>query len=174
MSDSPLYISPNNASGQALKDFQLTTDVKSKTDFTYGIKVAQNIYSTIYGNQSYFWIRNNRFRKNRQIANGKIDMSVFLDRLEMNGKANYVNINWKSIIIGNTIVSRLVGSWMNRREKISVTAVDPTSALKKKEAADEAEFVLENKELLAQLQQESGVPMIPKDQFIPEDKDAVS
>lgn len=171
MSDSPLYISPNNASGQALKDFQLTTDVKSKTDFTYGIKVAQNIYSTIYGNQSYFWIRNNRFRKNRQIANGKIDMSVFLDRLEMNGKANYVNINWKSIIIGNTIVSRLVGSWMNRREKISVTAVDPTSALKKKEAADEAEFVLQNKELLAQLQQESGVPMIPKDQFIPEDKD---
>ena len=171
MSDSPLYISAGNASGQALKDFQLTTDLKSKKDFLYGKEVAQNIYSTIYGNQTYFWIRNNRFRKNRQIANGKMDMSVFLDRLEMNGKANYVNINWKSIIIGNTIVSRLVGSWMKRKEKIVVTAVDPFSAKKKKEAADEAEFVYQNKEVLAQLQQESGVPIIPQDQFIAEDKD---
>lgn len=171
MSDSPLYISAGNASGQALKDFQLTTDLKSKKDFLYGKEVAQNIYSTIYGNQSYFWIRNNRFRKNRQIANGKMDMSVFLDRLEMNGKANYVNINWKSIIIGNTIVSRLVGSWMKRKEKIVVTAVDPFSVKKKKEAADEAEFIYQNKEVLAQLQQESGVPIIPQDQFIAEDKD---
>jgi hypothetical protein len=170
-SNQPLDISASNASGSPLKDFQLTTDVKSKSDFTYGKDVAQNIYSTIYGNQSYFWIRNNRFRKNRQIANGRIDMSVFMDRLEMNGKNNYVNINWKSIIIGNTIVARLVGSWMSRREKINVTAVDPTSAKLKKEKADDAEFIYENKEVLAQLEVESGVPMIPKDQFIAEDKD---
>lgn len=170
-SNQPLDISASNASGSPLKDFQLTTDVKSKSDFTYGKDVAQNIYSTIYGNQSYFWIRNNRFRKNRQIANGKIDMSVFMDRLEMNGKNNYVNINWKSIIIGNTIVARLVGSWMSRREKINVTAVDPTSAKLKKEKADDAEFIYENKEVLAQLEVESGVPMIPKDQFVAEDRD---
>jgi hypothetical protein len=171
LSDSPLYISAGNTSGQSLKDFQLTTDVPSKSDFEYGKRVAQNIYSTIYGNQSYFWIRNNRFRKNRQIANGKIDMSVFLDRLEMNSKANYVNINWKSIIIGNTIVARLVGSWMSRKEKITVTAVDATSAKKKKDIIDEAEFIYQNKEVLAQLQQESGIPIIPEDQFIAEDKD---
>jgi len=171
LSDSPLYISAGNTSGQSLKDFQLTTDVPSKSDFEYGKRVAQNIYSTIYGNQTYFWLRNNRFRKNRQIANGKIDMSVFLDRLEMNSKSNFVNINWKSIIIGNTIVARLVGSWMSRKEKITVTAVDETSAKKKKEIIDEAEFIYQNKEVLAQLQQESGIPIIPEDQFIAEDKD---
>lgn len=171
MSDSPLYISANNSTGQALKAFQLTTDVPSKSNFEYGKNVAQNIYGTIYGNQSYFWIRNNRFRKNRQIANGKIDMSVFLDRLEMNGKNNYVNINWKSIIIGNTIVGRLVSSWMARKEKVTVTAVDEASAMMKKMNADEAEFVYQNKEVLAQLQQESGIPIVPQDQFVAEDKD---
>ena len=170
MASNPLDINAYD-SGQALKSFQLTTDVKSKSDLEYGRKVAQNIYATIYGNQTYFWIRNNRFRKNRQIANGKIDMSVFLDRLEMNGKANYVNINWKSIIIGNTIIGRLVSSWMSRKEKIQVTAVDPTSVSKKREIADDAEFVYQNKEVLAQLQQESGIPIIPQDQFIAEDKD---
>jgi len=171
LSDSPLYISANNSTGQALKAFQLTTDVPSKSNFEYGKNVAQNIYGTIYGNQSYFWIRNNRFRKNRQIANGKIDMSVFLDRLEMNGKNNYVNINWKSIIIGNTIVGRLVSSWMSRKEKVTVTAVDEASAMLKKMNADEAEFVFQNKEVLAQLQEESGIPIVSPDQFVAEDKD---
>ena len=171
MADSPLYISAANSSGQSLKDFQITTDIPSKSDYLYGTRVAQSIYSTIYGNQTYFWLRNNRFRKNRQIANGKRDMSVFLDRLEMNGKANFVNINWKSIIIGNTIVARLVGSWMSRKEKVSVTATDEASAMLKKNAADEAEFIYQNKETLAMLQQSSGVPIIPKDQFVAEDKD---
>ncbi len=171
MADSPLSISAANSNGEALKKFQITTDVSSKKDYMYGKNVAQSIYSTIYGNQTYFWLRNNRFRKNRQIANGKIDMSVFMDRLEMNSKANFVNINWKSIIIGNTIVARLVGSWMSRREKVTVVATDSASAMLKKNAADEVEFIYQNKETLAMLQQASGIPIIPKDQFIAEDKD---
>lgn len=171
LADSPLSISAANSNGEALKKFQITTDVSSKKDYMYGKNVAQSIYSTIYGNQTYFWLRNNRFRKNRQIANGKIDMSVFMDRLEMNSKANFVNINWKSIIIGNTIVARLVGSWMSRNEKVTVTATDSASAMLKKDAADEAEFVYQNKEVLSQLQQESGVQIIPQEQFVAEDKD---
>ena len=171
LADSPLSISAANSNGEALKKFQITTDVSSKKDYMYGKNVAQSIYSTIYGNQTYFWLRNNRFRKNRQIANGKIDMSVFMDRLEMNSKANFVNINWKSIIIGNTIVARLVGSWMSRKEKVTVVATDSASAMLKKDAADEAEFVYQNKEILSQLQEESGVQIIPQDQFVAEDKD---
>jgi len=171
LADSPLSISAANSNGEALKKFQITTDVSSKKDYMYGKNVAQSIYSTIYGNQTYFWLRNNRFRKNRQIANGKIDMSVFMDRLEMNSKANFLNINWKSIIIGNTIVARLVGSWMSRKEKVTVVATDSASAMLKKNAADEVEFIYQNKETLAMLQQASGIPIIPKDQFVAEDKD---
>ena len=171
LADSPLSISAANSNGEALKKFQITTDVSSKKDYMYGKNVAQSIYSTIYGNQTYFWLRNNRFRKNRQIANGKIDMSVFMDRLEMNSKANFVNINWKSIIIGNTIVARLVGSWMSRNEKVTVTATDSASAMLKKNAADEAEFVFQNKQILANLEQQSGIPMVPQGQFVAEDKD---
>ena len=171
LADSPLSISAANSNGEALKKFQITTDVSSKKDYMYGKNVAQSIYSTIYGNQTYFWLRNNRFRKNRQIANGKIDMSVFMDRLEMNSKANFVNINWKSIIIGNTIVARLVGSWMSRNEKVSVVAKDPASINAKQRAADEAEFLYRNKENLAYLQEQSGIELLPKDQFVAEDKD---
>jgi hypothetical protein len=94
-----------------------------------------------------------------------------MDRLEMNSKANFVNINWKSIIIGNTIVARLVGAWMSRNEKVTVTATDSASAMLKKDAANEAEFVFQNKQILANLEQQSGIPMVPQGQFVAEDKD---
>ena len=168
---------PNNSfssgggGGSTMKDFQLSGDVSNKLDKQYGAKVAQYIFSTINGTNSYYWRRNNRFILNRQYANGRIDMQRYMDRLEMNGKFNYVNLNWNCIKLCNTIVGRLVGGWMKRNEKINVTAVDPISLKQKQEQADNAEFVFENKEMLMQLQQESGVPLVPQDQFVAEDKD---
>ncbi len=168
---------PNNSfssgggGGSTMKDFQLSGDVSNKLEKEYGAKIAQYIFSTINGTNTYYWRRNNRFILNRQYANGRIDMQRYMDRLEMNGKFNYVNLNWNCIKICNTIVGRLVGGWMKRSEKVSVTAVDPISAKQKQEQADNAEFVFENKEMLMHLQQESGVPLVPQDQLLAEDKD---
>lgn len=98
-------------------------------------------------------------------------MSAFMDRLDMNGKYNYVNINWKAIQIVGTIISRLVGGWKKRKEKANITAADPVSIKARNQAADEAEFYFDNKEMLSELQEASGVPMIPQGQFVAEDKD---
>ena len=157
--------------GQVLKDFQLNRSVTDKLDEAYGRSLSMYIWSTIAGTNTYYWNRNNRMRMNRLYANGKIDMSKFMDRLEMNGKQNYANINWSCIKICNTIISRLVGGWLKRNEKINVSAVDPISLKDKNDQAEQAEFVFDNKEMLAALQQESGVPLIPQDQFVAEDKD---
>jgi hypothetical protein len=157
-----------------LKDFQTSADVKSKIDPAFGKRIAEAIVNTCSGVASYYYLRNARFKKNRDIANGQMDIdTMFRDRLEMNGKQNYINILFKSIMIGNTIISRLVGRWMIRNEKAKATAIDPASVGLKKTAQDDAEYILHNKELLAQLQQASGVPMVGADQFIPEDKDAL-
>lgn len=154
-----------------MRDFQMDASIKSKLDPSFGKNLAKYINSTISGTNSYYWLRNIRFKKNRAYANGKIDMSQFMDRLEMNGKQNYVNLNWSCIKLCNTIIGRMVGSWLARNEKITVTAVDPVSLLAKKQQADEAEYIYDNKEFLGQLQQESGVQLVPQDQFIAEDKD---
>ena len=158
-------------SGQILKDFQLTTDAKSKLDPEYGKRIALYIWSSFTGTNNYFYNRNVRFRKNRQIANGRVDMRQYMDLLDMNGKTNYANINWSAIKIANTAIGRMIGRWMKRNEKVQVTAVDPASAKAKKEQQEEAEFVFENKEMLAELEQASGVPMVSPDQFVAEDKD---
>jgi hypothetical protein len=165
---------PNiNSSGgsSVIKDFQLTTDVKSKSDPSFGKAISKYIYSTVGGTSSYYWVRNARFKANRDIANGRINMSKFMDRLEFNGQVNFANLGWQCIKIANTVVSRMVGAWMGRGEKINVQAVDLKSKEDKKKQADEAEFVMQHKDQLAVLEQESGAPMIPQDQFIAEDKD---
>lgn len=157
--------------GQPLKEFQLTTDTKAKLDPSYGEKVALSIYGTISGTANYFFNRNARFRKNRLIAAGKVNMQQMMDRLDMNGKFNYANLNWSAIKLANTTIGRIVGRWMGRGEKIQVSAIDPTSTKAKREREEEAEFVFRNKEQLAALQEASGVPMVAQDQFVAEDAD---
>lgn len=163
--------SKGNGGSSPLQDFQLTTNLQAKKDKEFGKKLMVEIWGKINGVSSYFWARNARFRKNRLAAAGKLDMSVFMDRLDFNGKVNYVNLDWKALQICGTIISRMVGRWMKRNEKIDVTATDPVSVKAKKEREEDAEYYFENKGMLAELQEASGVPMIPQDQFVAEDKD---
>jgi hypothetical protein len=160
-------------SAQPLKTFQLDKlSIKEKSDWNYGKRLAIYIDGTIRGGiSSYFWVRNARWRTNRGYANGRVPMSKFQDLLEFNGKVNYLNINWQSINIVNRIVSGLVGRWMQRGEKIKVTATDSLSTKQKQEEYENLEFILENRQLLETLQAESGVQILPQDQELPEDKE---
>lgn len=168
----PVYSDNGEGGIQSLKDFQLTKDIKSKREFAYGKKIADYLMSTIGVNSGYFFTRNSRFLNNRNWANGTVDVyNMFADRFELNAKQNYVNIAWESIKIVQRIMSSKVSQWMGRREKIQVTCTDPISLGDKQKNYEEAEFVLYNKEQLAKLEQESGVPMVPQDQFVPTDKD---
>jgi len=161
-------------SGQSYKDFLLTKNVQDKLDPKYGLQLARDIeakYSAGVAN-GYSFLRNDRFKTNILWSAGKTNVySMFSDLLNFNGKINYANLIWSPLMIVNRIVSGLVGRWMQRIEKIQVTATDPLSIKEKKEQYEQAEFVLYNKQQLEQLQQQSGVPMIAPDQFVAEDKD---
>jgi hypothetical protein len=156
---------------EALKHFQLMADVKQKSDPLWGKAIAQYISSTVFSSigSGYFWLRNNRFRINREMSQGKMDSLQFMDQLNMNGKFNYVNLDWSSIKIVNTIISKIVGRWMGRSEKIVVKATDSLSEQDKIEGYQQAEFYMMHKDMVAQLEQASGTQIIPKDQFVPED-----
>lgn len=163
---------PATGAGEILKDFQLNTDKKQKLDPAYGARIAQYIEKTTAGQTSYYWLRNQRFGLNRRWANGRIDIrSMFQDRLDFNGKENYINIDWKAPMIVNTIISKEVARWMGRNEKIVCTATDPLSVKAKKKDYEEAEFTFAHRQQLEQLQQHAGVPMIPQDQFVPDNKE---
>lgn len=149
---------------QIIKNFQLDrSSIAEKSKPEYGSKLAKYIAATVnQGIGGYYFDRNARYRQNRNAAAGKIDMTRFKDFLELNGKTNYVNINWQSIRIVNRIVSGLVGRWMGNDEKIKVKAIDSLSVKEKKEEYDNLEFIMRNREIMMQLQQQSGIQLIPE------------
>ncbi len=161
----------NNVS-MPLINFQLDNiSIAKKSNPEWGLQLAQQISSYVNGgSSSYFWVRNQRWKTNRNYANGKIDMRRFMDLLEFNGKVNYVNINWQCIYIVNRIVSGLVGRWMSKSEKISVTATDTLSTKQKQEEFDRLEFIIDYRNQLEKLQEETGVQMLPNEE-LPGDKE---
>jgi len=160
--------------GYTYKDFLLTKDIKSKLDEKFGKRLAVDIeqrYSSGVSN-SYSFLRNDRFKTNILWSSGKINVyAKFADLLNFNGKINYANLKYNAPMLVNRIITGLVGRWMQRIEKVQVTAIDPLSTKDRQEQYEQAEFVLNHRQQLEQIQKESGVPMIAPDQFVAEDKD---
>lgn len=167
----------SDGSGDALKNFQLTTaGITDKSSKEYGLAICKYIASTTSFNVGgYYFNRNARFIKNRNYANGRIDIqAMFQDRFQFNGKQNYIALNWNALQIVNRIVSGLVGRWMKRGEKIQVTAIDDLSQTQKKEEYEQIEFAIENREMLEKLEAESGVQILPQDESLPRDKEQLN
>ncbi len=173
MPDLPQSGQPSQGA-DSMRQFQLTTEsVKDKSSKEYGLAISKEIFGYVMsGLQGYFYNRNARFIKNRNYANGRINVQqMFQDRFQFNSKQNYIALNWNALQIVNRITSGLVGRWMKRGEKIQVSAIDTLSVKEKKEAYEQIEFILHNKEQLLKLQQESGVQLIPQNQELPVDQE---
>lgn len=166
------HIIPPGGSSNVVRNFQLDhLSIKEKSDEKYGIALAEYLDSTVTGGiSSYFWIRNARWKTNRNYSNGRIPMTKWQDLFDFNGKQNYLNLLWMPINITNRIVCGLVGRWMAKNEKIQVTATDTLSVKQKQEQYDQLEFIIENRRRLEELQNQSGVKMIP-DEGVPADKE---
>ena len=163
-------VNTGGAGGNVLKTFQIdpTLSIEQKANWAYGKSLAQYIESTVNGGSSmYFWNRNQRWKVNRSYANGRVNMQRFMDLLEFNGKVNYANIFWQSTQIVNRIISGVVGRWMQRNEKIQVSATDTLSKKEKEKNYREIEFAIQYREQLLALQEQSGVQMMPEDPNLP-------
>lgn len=161
---------PQDLSEKSYKNFQLSGDPNTKRGKSYGEVVAKHIVDYIVGS-TYFQDRNMRFAKNREWFSGRIDvLAMFRDRMNFGKKQNYINLKWNCLFMVNTIVTRLVGRWMNRQEKIVVTATDPLSIKQKNEQYKEILFELEHRKEIAELEDAIGVPLVPKDQYRPADE----
>lgn len=174
MSEQGQFVGNKNTGIDVLAEFQLaelSTKQKSSPDF--GVKISRKIWGFINtGLGGYFYNRNAQFIKNRSYANGIIDVqTMFQDRFQFNAKQNYIRLDWQTLQIVNRIISGLIGRWMQRGEKVSVTAMDDRSIKNKEAQYDQLEFIIENRRQLEELEQKTGVEFIPKGIEIPADKD---
>lgn len=158
--------------GQTFKNFQLTADTASKRTDDYGKVVARHIVTSSLGPDGYIGTRNARFALNRAIASGSIDIEAnFRSQLGFEDGRNYLALQFRALKMVNTIIGRMVGRWNVRNEKIYVTATDTLSITQKIEQYESIEFELQHRKAIAELEQATGVPLVPKDQFRPDDQE---
>lgn len=145
---------------------------RQKEDKKFGLMVARSIAETVTsGYNSYFNRRNTLIKRSRTIAMGEQDMTAYLDMININGKEAFVNLDLTPPRIAPKFLEINVQRFMERPESVKVSAIDPQSRIRKEREKDEAEYRMDNKDLINGLTQDTGIPMEDPSAFTPEDKD---
>ena len=147
-------------------NFHLST-VKSKRDEKEGLKISKFLEKAF--NSGYYTRRNKKFEKNRKFSRGRQPMSEFLDLLNVDGKEAFVNLDMKAPAIAPKFIQVMIGGFMKRDEKIKISAVDPVSTQRKQYEREEAEFRMNYGPEVREIEEVSGVKLIPDNAYTPED-----
>lgn len=142
-------------------------NAKFKKDVKEGLKLSKFIEKAFNG--TYFNKRNKKFEKNRMFSRGRQPMSEFLDLLNVDGKEAFVNLDMKAPAIAPKFMQVILGGFMKRQETAKANAVDPISINRKKYDKDEAEFRMNFGDQVKQIEQQSGVSLMPEGKFTPDD-----
>jgi len=148
----------------------LATD-SDKNNPDYGLKIMKTAYSQWlngYGGVSQKQ-RQVRFDYNKSYATGMQPMQEFLDYLDINGQQPYSNIDFTPLPIAIPIINRIKDRFNQRIEKIRCNAIDPVSVSKKNKEKLDAQFRMDFKNEIAQLQQNTGIQFEDPNAFTPED-----
>lgn len=145
---------------------------KEKADPKFGLQVAKAISAYVdFGNGGYYAKRNAKIAHSRKIASGEQDMKKYLDLMNIDGEKAFSNIDMRPPIIAPKFLDITTQRFMERDEHAKVDAIDPVSIERRNYSKKEAEFRMENKDLIQGVQQEAGVPVEDPSAFVPEDRD---
>lgn len=145
---------------------------REKADPKFGLLVARSISGTVnQGYNGYFTRRNGKIKTSRDIAAGHQNMTQFLDLMNVDGKTAFVNLDLTPPPIAPKFMDIITQRFMERSEDVKVSAIDPNSKRKQERAKKEAEYRMEEGDMISALEQESGVPLEDKTAYTPEDKD---
>lgn len=135
----------------------------------YGLKYVKAIWT----NYTINYPANNpqvlRHIKSRQYSEGLQPTAPYRNRLGLEGDTSYLNLDYNSIDRIPTIIDNMVGMAVNRYWKLECNPTDAVAKSRYDQYRRELETNRFLKKLSDQLEPVTGMPLVPKDQFIPED-----
>lgn len=161
---------PNSPLSQSL--FDLAKDpIQKKSDPKYGAILAQQVLDSVRAGQGYFQLRNSRFKENESFATGRQSMKEYLDRLNIDGKQAFVNLDLTPPPFAPKFMEVLIGRSMERNERPTVTAVDKISNKKRKKEKDEAEWRMKMGDWIGEKEQAIDMPLEDRNKYTPVDEE---
>lgn len=135
----------------------LAPDSEKKTN-EYALKVFKAIYTSFMdGYNSFYNTRNKLFFDNRLFASGQQPIDPLLDMMDIDGKKSYINIDFTPSPIAPKFKNVVVNKSLSQEETVSCVSLNKTVKSRKERKRIEAEFQMENKDLMNEITQESGL-----------------
>jgi len=137
-----------------------------------GYQTAQAIYnSCIWGENSYYGIRNTQFADNRVFGAGKQPFQTYLDILGVDGKASYMNYDYHPRPIAPKFRNILVNDIMARLESVDCTGLAQGIQQRKDDKKNEMAFKMKHGDFVQAAEQSTGMKLSPDNDFQPETDD---
>lgn len=144
---------------------------EEKASKEYGLNYAQAIWSHSQRNTVGNLTRKQRDIINRKYAEGLESIQKYKDRLDLNGDTSFLNLDFNPTTRIAMIVDNILGKLMNQDYKIQCDPIDPLSKTKEDEDRREMYTNMLLKPISDELQQKTGIPLVPTNKYIPESDD---
>ena len=146
---------------------------EEKAKKEYGLSYANAIWSEHTKNMTVFNERRTQLIINRQYAEGLQSVNKYKNRLDLDGDNSYVNLDFTPINRIATIVDNIEGKLMNQSFKIQCNPIDSESLTKYDEYRRKLYANMFLAKIAPQIEEKTGVPLIPIGDKIPESKDDI-
>lgn len=150
-------------------DFE-TLEAK-KTD-RYGLEYVKAIWGTYTLNYPVNNPQMLQYILNRQFAEGTYPIDGYKSRLGLTGDTSYLNLDFTSINRIPTIIDNMVGKLTNKAWRFQCNPTDSVSKTKFDKFRSQVEANMLLKKVSDEMEPVTGIPLVPKNAYIPEDNEA--
>lgn len=145
---------------------------EKKASEEYGLQYAKAIWGTYLTNSVQYNLQRQRDIINRQYAEGFESIEKFKTQKGISN-TSYLNLDFTPVNIIATTVDKIVGRMSAHGFKIQCNAIDPESKSKFDDARNEMMADMFLKPYSDELEQRTGIPLVPKGKFVPANDDEV-
>lgn len=138
---------------------QFVSDAEKNTE-QFGLQIGQAIQYEWFrkdGNQCRYYSQWRDFHRLRLYARGEQSTQKYKDELAINGDLSYLNLDWTPVPIIPKFVDIVVNGMSDRLFKVKAYAQDAMSQSKRTKYQDMIEGQMVSKDLLMNIQQQTGV-----------------
>lgn len=145
--------------------------LEEKKKDAYGLEYVKALYSLHLINYPINNPQTLQYFVNREFAEGTYSTDIYKSRLGLTGDTSYLNLDFSAICRIPTIVDNMVGKLTNKPWRFQCNPTDTVSRGKFDEKRAEMAADMFLKKHSEETEKLTGIPLIPKGKFVPEDED---
>lgn len=145
--------------------------LEAKKTSRFGLEYVKAMHSLYVLNNPINNPQMLQYFTNREFAEGTYSTNIYKSRMGMEGDTSFLNLDYTAICRIPTIVDNMVGKLTNKPWRFQCNPTDTVSRSKFDDKRDEMRADMFLKQHSDEVEKITGIPLIPKGKFVPEDED---